>query len=276
MAERLIKAGHSLTVFNRTEHKTQPLAQLGAHVANSLEAAASETEILFTSVIDDQALLEISKVIIKNLKRGAIHVSTSTILPKTAENLAEQHQKFGSIYIAAPVLGTPNVVQNGKAFTICSGEQKAIEKITSLLSCYSETIENLGTQITDANVLKICMNYSLITALELISELYAFAEKSGLNTQIIQKSLYHIYAHPGIKHYIDKIYNRDFDHVNFDLKGGNKDVDLFQKAFTDVGVIPDIANVVKDKFNEAITTDLIDKDWSAVSEVVRKRSGLSS
>jgi len=95
-----------------------------------------------------------------------------------------------------------------------------------------------------------------------------------LEAEIIQKTLKKIYGHPGFHLYIDKIRDQSFDDVNFDVQCGNKDVRLFQQAFSEVGVIPDIANMVRGKFTQAITQDMADKDWSAISDIVRIRSGL--
>lgn len=274
MAEKILKAGFSLTVYNRTKEKTKPLEALGAQVANSLEQAVQGADVIFTSVIDDAALISITEIILTKLKKGAIHISTSTILPKTAKQLEQQHIDASCVYVAAPVLGVPAAVRAKTAMTLCAGDKDSIDKVTPLFESYSSSIENLGEIVSHANVLKICLNYSLISALELISELYAFAEKSGLDTGVVQESLKHIYAHPGIKLYIDKIHDRQFDDVNFDMRGGNKDVHLFQQAFLDVGVIPDIANMVSGKFTEALSHDMDHKDWSAISEIVRHRSGL--
>ena len=95
-----------------------------------------------------------------------------------------------------------------------------------------------------------------------------------MEAEIIQKTLKKIYGHPGFHLYIDKIRDQSFDDVNFDVQCGNKDVRLFQQAFSEVGVIPDIANMVRGKFTQAITQDMADKDWSAISDIVRIRSGL--
>ena len=118
------------------------------------------------------------------------------------------------------------------------------------------------------------MNYSLITALELISELYAFAEKSGLDKDIVQYGLNEIYGHPAFKLYIDKIKDRNFDEVNFDMKGGMKDVSIFQKAFSDVGVKPKLGDLVKERYIAAFENKMEDKDWSGIYEVIRKEAGL--
>lgn len=274
IAEKLLEAGHPLVVFNRTQNKTEVLRKMGAEVADSIQFALSDVDIVFTSVIDDEALLSVSKEILAHAKKGTIHVSTSTILPNTAKELETLHENVGCIYIASPVLGIPKAVRAKKATTFCSGNQEAIKKITPLLETYSEMVENMGDQISHANVFKVCMNYSLITAIELISELYAYAEKSGVDKGYIQGALKYMYAHPAVHVYIDKIYHRDFDQVNFDMKGGNKDVHLFQKAFLDAGVSPDLATVFESKITESLALKMENKDWSAVSEIVRRRSGL--
>src|SRR3990167_7142621 len=199
---------------------------------------------------------------------------TSTILPNTAKELEAMHEDAGCIYIASPVLGIPKAVRAKKATTFCSGNQTAIKKIIPLLETYSAMVENMGGSISHANVFKVCMNYSLITAIELISELYVFAEKSGVDKAYIQGALKYMYSHPAVHVYIDKIYQRDFDQVNFDMKGGNKDVHLFQKAFLDAGVSPDLASVFESKVTEALANQMENKDWSAVSDVIRRRSGL--
>jgi len=274
IAEQLIKSGYSLIVYNRTTEKMAALVNLGAETAESAEILASKVDIVFTSLIDDAALIAMTEKILPHLRAKTIHVSTSTILPKTATYLEQLHQAINCSYIAAPLLGVPKAVRAKKAMTICAGQQKNIKQITSLFETYSSTIENLGSVVAHANVFKICINYSLVSALELISELYSFAEKSGLETNIVQEFLTTIYAHPGIQLYINKIHERNFDEVNFDMKGGNKDINLFEQAFLEVGVNPDIATMVRSKFTQALANGMAEKDWSAISEIIRQRSGL--
>lgn len=276
IAEQLIKAGFSLRIYNRTFEKTKPLVMLGAQAAESLESAVDNAGIVFTSLFDDTALISVTEKLLKLLKPGAIHVSTSTVLPATTTTLAQWHADASCFYIAAPIAGIPKAVRAKTATTLCAGHEHSIDSVMPLFQAYSAKVENLGEDASHASVLKICMNYSLISALELISELYVFAEKSGLKTEIIQKTLKNIYAHPGIiHHYIDTIHGGNFNDANFDLLCCNKDVGLFQEAFAKVGVIPDIANMVRGKFTQALNEGMADKDCSAISDIVRQRSGLN-
>ncbi len=272
MATQLLKAGISLTVYNRTKKKAASLVELGAHLAESLDNAVVDADIIFTSLMDDSALKAVTAAMLPNMKKSAIHVSTSTILPKTAEQLEQQHLEASCFYVSSLVLGVPKAVIAKRAMSIVSGNVDKVEDIKPLIEAYSDSILYMGEKISHANVLKIYMNYSLISAIELISELYAYAEKSGVDTEIVKESLKHIYSQPAILLYIDKIHARNFDEVNFDIQGGNKDINLFIEAFMEVGVTPDIANTMQGKFAQAMENNMGSKDWSAVSDIVRQRS----
>ena len=86
--------------------------------------------------------------------------------------------------------------------------------------------------------------------------------------------MHQIYGHPAFKRYIDKIYDRDFDEVNFDMIGGNKDISVFQEAFARVGVVPDFGNIIKSRFISALAHGMENKDWSGIYEIVRSQAGL--
>ncbi len=277
IATRMLESGLALTVYNRTKSKAQPLAEKGAVVADSIKEAVADADIIFSSLLDDFAVIETttgSSGILEHMKTSAIHIGLSTILPSTAEQIYKAHQKHGSHYISGAVLGVPKVATAGELTTFCAGDAGAIASCEEIMQTFSKTVINLGDQAKFSLIMKISMNYALITSLELISELYSFAEMSGLDLEIVQQGLHQIYAHPAFKLYVDKIKDRDFDDVNFNMKGGLKDVSVFQKAFTDVGVTPKLANLVKDRFTSALADGMENKDWSAIYEVIRKESGL--
>lgn len=274
MVERLLEQGHTVTVYNRTAEKMKPFVALGAVAANSIAEAVNNAEVVLSSLLDDKAALAISDQALQHMKPGTIYVGLSTILPDTAKVLAEKHHEHQTYYIAATVLGVPLVARAGELTTYVCGPQQQIELIKPALQAFSKNIENLGENIIDANVIKICLNYSLITTLELISELYVYAEKSGMDTAIVQKALHQVYGHPAFKRYVDKIHQRDFKQVNFDMVGGNKDVSIFQDAFARVGVAPEIGNVVKSRFTSALANNMKDLDWSAIYEIVRRDAGI--
>ncbi len=275
MVERLLHAGYSVTVFNRTPSKALPLVKLGAKYADSLLLAIQDADVVMSCLLNDQAVWSMIHDSVKHFKPKAIHVCLSTILPDTSAALKELHEQYNSCFVSAVVLGIPKVVHKSAVTAYCAGAEKNLEQIIPLLKSFSAEVINLGDNIKAANTMKICLNYSLATALELISELYVFAEKSGLDSEFVKMSLHQIYGHPAFKLYVDKIHERNFDEVNFDMMGGNKDITVFQEAFARAGVVPELGNVLKSRYISAVANGMTHKDWSAIYEIVRTQSGLS-
>ncbi len=252
MAERLLLAGYEITVFNRTTTKAQSLVDKGAVLAESAEQAVEQADVVMSCFFDDQAVLEMTAKVAPRMKQEASHICISTILPDTSVQLKALHDAHNTHFVSAVVLGIPRIVRQGEATTYCAGSKEQIELILPLLRTFSLNSIALGDDIRAANTMKICLNYSLATTIELISELYVFAEKSGLDVEQVKTALHQIYGHPAFKLYVDKIHAQNFDEVNFDIAGGNKDLSLFQEAFARVGVVPELGNVIRARFISAL------------------------
>lgn len=274
MVERLLYSGYEVTVFNRTASKAQPLIKLGARHADKLVEAVKNADVIMSCLLNDQAVLDVTKEAVLHMKPNAIHVCLSTILPDTSLVLKELHEARNSCFVSAVVLGIPKVAEEGGLTCYCAGTEKNLAEVLPLLKSFSKDVITLGDNMKAANIMKICLNYSLLTTIELISELYVFAEKSGLDTECVKQALHQIYGHPAFKRYIDKIYEQNFDEVNFDMVGGNKDITVFQEAFARAGVVPELGNVIKSRYISALAHGMENKDWSGIYEMVRRQSGL--
>lgn len=278
LAQKLLEAKFDVTVYNRTVDKMKPLIALGAKGSDSAALAVKDADIVLTSLLDDLALKEVvdgPNGFIGALKPSAIHISTSTILPETAKSLTKLHEDNRSIYLGATVLGVPKAAAMGKLTTIVAGDSTAIDRCKPIFECYAAKIMPVGNLPYQANAIKICINTLLVTTIEMLGELYTFAEKNQCNTDILQTFFHEVYSHPAFKLYVDKVKERNFDDVNFMLTGGLKDLRLFQQAFLNAGVAPEVANIILNKFVTASNQGLSNKDWSAVTEITRKQSGLN-
>jgi 3-hydroxyisobutyrate dehydrogenase-like beta-hydroxyacid dehydrogenase len=274
LAERLLVAKAPLTVFNRTKEKMQHLIQAGAKGAETLEEAVKGAQVVVTCLLDDQAVLQTMEAWMPVLESQSIHIGTSTILPETSKKLTDLHDQKNSIYIGGTVLGVPAVAAKGELTSFVAGDTKTIEQYRWVFQSYSSTIIQVGLQPYQANVVKIGMNYLLASAIQTIGEIYTFVEKSGVDVTIMSTLFHSVFSHPSFRLYVDKIKNRQFNEVNFELKGGLKDINLFQRAFTDVHVVPGIANVIKDRLIIALAHHMEHQDWSAVTEVTRQLAHL--
>jgi 3-hydroxyisobutyrate dehydrogenase-like beta-hydroxyacid dehydrogenase len=273
----IIKSGFNLAVYNRTADKTRALAEAGAAIKNSPKEAASKSDVILTSLRDDAALLEVvngEKGILSGLRPGTIHIGTSTISPSLSARLAQLHHVKGSLYLAAPVLGNPAAAKEGKLTTFVAGDERAIKSCNRLLNSYCQRVIEVGNEHAKANSLKLWANYVMLTLLDVMGQVYALAEKSNIDLQLVNELLEMIFAYPGLKQYAKRIRTRDFDNVGFDLLSAFKDVQLILQASSDVRVPFSYANNVRDKYIAAIANDMEKKDWISIYEITRILAGL--
>src|SRR5258708_2206450 len=135
MAASLLKAGHEVSVYNRTRTKADKLVARGAKAVASVSDAC-RSDAVITMLANDDAVQSIvfgEDGIIDSLPVEAPHVSSSTISVALSERLAAAHAKAGQRFIAAPVFGRPHVAAEGKLFVVAGGAPDAIEAATTLL-----------------------------------------------------------------------------------------------------------------------------------------------
>ena len=182
MARNLLKAGHQLTVFNRTRSKAEELQREGAQVAaNPAEAASGEVAI--TMLADDRAVEQVSwgpHGLIAHLRPGAIHISMSTISPALSGRLAEAHTQAGQRYVAAPVLGRPEAAAQAKLFVLAAGPEDALTDCRPLFDILGQRTCLLGASTPAANVVKLSCNFLIASVIESLAESFALVRKSGI------------------------------------------------------------------------------------------------
>ncbi len=165
VASNILKSGFNVIVYNRTESKTRPLVEDGAVKALSLKEVAMKSDVLVTSLREDQAVLDVvsgEEGILSGLQQqqlqqqpNRIHIGTSTISPALSTSLAEVHTAHGCSYLAAPVLGNPSVAKLAKLTTFVAGDSKDIERCNRLFNAYCQKIINIGNEHPSANTLKL-------------------------------------------------------------------------------------------------------------------------
>jgi 3-hydroxyisobutyrate dehydrogenase-like beta-hydroxyacid dehydrogenase len=227
--------------------------------------------------MDDASVLENvvgENGLLAGMRPGAVHVGTTTVSPGCAARLAELHAAHGSYYVAAPVVGRPDVAERGQLLTCVAGDPEVIAGCAPLFEAYAAGVTNVGSKHEVANSLKLAINYIGVSLIELMGEVYAFGEKSGIDVQLLNQIMKGMLAPPPLKEYADRILTRDFDNVGFDLVSGLKDVQLMLQASTDTRVALSYAAVIREKLLSAIAHGMGGKDWSAIYEVTRMNAGL--
>ncbi len=270
------RAGFDLTVYNRTREKMQSLVAAGAKGAADIKDAVKDADIVITSLMDDQSVLDTARNgLLDNMKPAAIHLGITTNSPQCADELARLHKATGSIYLAGPVVGRPNAAATGDLLSYLAGDKAAAEKVTPVCKAYSRLVTYVSERHGAANCLKLCINYTVISLIEAFGEAYVFAEKSGLEVGLVQEFLEHAMGHSALKMYTSKIMNRDFDGKGgFALSGGLKDVTLMLNASSEVGVSLDIGKIVQKKMRAGMAASMEKNDWSSIYEITRRDAGL--
>jgi 3-hydroxyisobutyrate dehydrogenase-like beta-hydroxyacid dehydrogenase len=278
MARNLLKAGHRLTVYNRTRKKAEAFAREGATVANSPAEAAREAEAVFTMLSDDHAVADVvlgEQGIAVGLRPGAVHISSSTMSTAFARTLAEEHAKRKQVMITAAVFGRPDVAEAKKLIVVAAGENSAIERFRPLFDAIGRRTFVAGTEPWQANLIKLGGNFMIASMLETFSEAFAVMRKSGVDHHTFLETMKELFGSPVYANYGSIIADGKFEPPGLTLKLGSKDVRQVIDAGQEVGAPMPFASVLRDHLISGIANGQENLDWSSIALVVARDAGLN-
>jgi 3-hydroxyisobutyrate dehydrogenase-like beta-hydroxyacid dehydrogenase len=276
MAMNLLKAGHNVTVYNRTAQKAKPLVDQGAHAAAD-PAEASRADVVFTMLADDRAVESVSfgeSGILAHLQPGSVHISSSTISVDLSQKLAAAHEKQNQRFIAAPVFGRPEAAAAGKLIVVVAGRTDAIDRCTPLFDVIGQRTFRFGVQPSAANLIKLSGNFLIASVLESLSEAMALVGKAGIDQhEYVDFLTSTLFAAPVYKTYGVLIADRKFQPAGFAAPLGLKDVRLTLAAGEQFRVPLPLASLIRDRFLALLARRGDSLDWSAISQIAVEESG---
>ena len=278
MARHLLRAGHDLTVWNRTLSKADDLRSQGAKVAKSPGEAAKEAEAVITMLADDAAVESAVLQpggIIENLPQNATHISMSTISVALSKKLADEHHKRGQKYITAPVFGRPEAAEAGKLFIAAAGDKEAIERHRPLLEVLGQRVFVMGDKPEMANVVKLSGNFLIASVIESLGEAIALTRKYGIDPhQYVDFLTNSLFAAPVYKTYGGLIADEKYRPAGFKMRLGLKDMKLALAAAESADAPLPVASLIRDHMLTAISRGMDDADWSATAKLAAENAGL--
>ncbi len=278
MARHLLCAKHEVTVWNRTLSKADTLKSQGARVTSSAGEAAKDAEIVITMLADDHAAESAvlhSGGVLDTLRKGAIHISMSTISVALSRKLAEEHGKRGQQYIAAPVFGRPDAAEAGKLFVAAAGERSVIEKCTPVLELLGQRVFVLGDKPEMANVVKLTGNFLIASVIESLGEAIALARKYEIDPHAYVEFLTNsLFAAPVYKTYGALIAGQKYQPAGFKMRLGLKDIRLALSAAESVDAPLPVASLIRDHMLTALARGMEDMDWSSTAKLAAENAGL--
>lgn len=280
IAANLLKAKYDLRVWNRTAAKAEPLVEKGAVLVPRVSDVAQRGGIVLTMVADDHALDELClgpDSFVKGLGHGGLHVSMSTVAPATAERLAEQHAKHGVAYVASPVFGRPEAAAAAKLWICTSGAPAAKQRIQPILAAIGQGVFDFGETVPSANVVKLCGNFLIASAIESLSEAFALAEKSGVDKKAVADMLGKTFlACPVYQGYGKQIAEERFEPAGFRMALGLKDIALAVQTATAKTMPMPVASLLRDRWLASMAKGRENLDWTAIAIAVAEDAGLKS
>lgn len=279
MVRNLMRAGHQLTVYNRTRSRAERIANDGAKVADSPGAAAAAAQVLITMLADDSAVESVMLGVdgaIAAMANGALHISMSTISPALSQRLSEAHGERGQAYVSAPVFGRPEAAQAAKLFVVAAGEAEAITRAKPIFEAVGQRTFFVGERPEMANYVKLMGNFLLMCVLESLGEVFAVARKAEIDPKTVFDVLSGtLFGAPAYNTYGPKIINEEFSPAGFRMPLGLKDIRLALQAAEGVNVPMPFASILRDRFISAIANGKSDLDWSAIALGAAESAGLN-
>jgi 3-hydroxyisobutyrate dehydrogenase-like beta-hydroxyacid dehydrogenase len=267
MAANLLKAGHEVTVYNRTAEKAQSLVGSGAKLASSA-ADACRGEAVFTMLADDGAVEGVAfgeGGILANLPRGAAHISSSTISLALAEKLAEAHRAKGQRFVSAPVFGRPEAAAAAQLVVVAAGEPGAVKSVQPLLDAVGQKTFVMSVTPKVANLVKLSGNFLIASVIETLGEAVALVAKGGVDPrQYVEFLTSTLFAAPVYKNYGALIAGGKFEPAGFAAPLGHKDIRLTLAAAEELRVPMPVAGLLRDRFLRLLAEGGDKLDWSAI------------
>jgi 3-hydroxyisobutyrate dehydrogenase-like beta-hydroxyacid dehydrogenase len=277
MAANLLKAGHAVAVYNRTASKTEALVRLGAQAPGSVEAVCA-AEAVITMLADDAALEGIvfgKGGVLASLKKGAAHISSSTISVALSKRLAAVHAGAGQHYLAAPVFGRPDAAASGKLAVVIGGPAKLVETYMPLFKLLGQKTFVMSSKPEDANLVKLSGNFLIAAVIESLGEALALIGKGGIDQQqyldLLTSTLFDA---PVYKTYGRLIAERRFEPAGFAAPLGQKDIRLTLAAAETLNVPLPLAGLLRDRFLTLLAHGGEALDWSAIGQLAARDAGL--
>jgi 3-hydroxyisobutyrate dehydrogenase-like beta-hydroxyacid dehydrogenase len=276
MAANLVKAGHDVSVFNRSPGKRRSLVELGAHEAADV-AGTCGGDAVITMLADDGAASDIAfgpGGLIDNLPKAAIHLSMSTISVALSKRLTQAHARAGQRYVAAPVFGRPDAAAAAKLFIVAAGDAATIDVCQPLFRALGQKTFPIGTEPSAANLVKLSGNFLMASAIEALGEAVALVGKAGIDRHayidLLTSSIFNV---PAYKTYGNLIAQGKFEPAAFAAPLGYKDIRLALAAAEGLRVPMPLASLLHDRFLRLFAQGGDHLDWSAIGGLANQDAG---
>jgi 3-hydroxyisobutyrate dehydrogenase-like beta-hydroxyacid dehydrogenase len=276
MVRRLLGAGHSVMIWNRSRDRAEELAAEGAQVALTAAEAVHGQDAVLSSLKDDASHEEVffgSGAVLDALEKAQLHVSLSTLSVALSRRFTEEHARRGQRFVGAPVFGRPNVAADGRLWIATAGAEADVNAARPALEPLSRGLTVVGAEPWQAHALKLGGNFMIASMIQTMSEAFVFAESQGIdprvffatvNAALFQSAFYEAYA---------KVMFQPLTQPGATIQLGAKDTRLFREAGGAAGFDSGLAAYLAAELQRAIEAGLGETDWPTSTYRVTQQLG---
>jgi len=272
MATNLVKAGHQVTVWNRTPGKLVE----GAGMAPNPAAAAQGAEVVWLCVSDTVAVEKIlfgPEGIEQSLAEGMIIADSSTISPSATLKYAERVRTRGAAYVDAPMTGSKIGAADGTLIFMVGGDEGTVQRLNPLFAAMGKKIFRMG-ETGKGQATKLVMNLQIALIFEGFAEALTLATKLGVDSQQLVSLIEATMVRSGVVEYkAPFVLRRDFT-PNFPLRLMHKDIRLALEAAKEVRVKLPGLETVEEIYELATEEGQQDLDYAATLTLLEKWAGV--
>lgn len=272
MAERVLRAGHSLGVWARRPESAAPLAGRGATVHETPAELAAASDVVITIVTNSRDVEELAfgpSGLAAGFGRGALHLDMSTIAPAAARDMAQRYARTGVEWMDAPVSGGEQAAEAGTLAIMAGGSEASFERVKPLLECLGKTILRVG-EAGAGQVAKACNQMVMVCALQACAEAMHLARAHGVDLAALRSALLGGSAASRVLEVMgERMVTRDFE-AGIQARLHHKDFAILLNEAHKAGAPLPIAAQTWQQLNALMSKGWGEKDTSSLLKVLEE------
>ncbi|MEO6965539.1 MAG: NAD(P)-dependent oxidoreductase [Acidobacteriaceae bacterium] len=268
IVERLLQAGHTISVWNRTPKSTQELQEMGisaATVAPTIQTAVETCEVACTMLANDEATEAVAfgpQGLIAALPRNAVHIALGTLSVTLSRHLMERHAQAGQRYVASPVFGRPNIAKQGRLWVVASGDATTLEEVRSVLDALGRGVTIVGNEPWQAHAFKLAGNFLISTMVQSLSEAFVFASSQNINPELFLETINEALFQSQFYLNYGRVMLHPPDQPGATIALGEKDIRLMREATEAADIQLGLVEYLQERFNVAIRNGMGQMEWA--------------
>jgi 3-hydroxyisobutyrate dehydrogenase-like beta-hydroxyacid dehydrogenase len=275
VAERLLEAGHAVSVYNRTPGRDAELVAKGARRLDSAAHALVDVQVCFTMLADDDAVLGAvcgDDGVLAGAPRGAILAEGSTISVAASTAVAEAAARAGVAYLRVPFSGNPGAVRAGKAAILVSGAPETAEACDPLLHAIAPTVRYVGDGEV-ARVLKLVLQVLIGGTAELLAEALTLGESAGLGRAALLETIAaSVVGSPFVDYKAGPLVRDDYS-PTFTTAMMEKDVELVLALARETGVQLPFTTELRSRLERTCDSGHAERDFMSLLPQLKSEVG---